>query len=146
MAELQARSIPELVGIVGWTAVLATASARATIVYVHHGRTFDWMFASVLILDLVILICLPGLTIAGVRADMGRRLDSLNTLVAFSLLVTPVLAAAVTVVAWHSAREGWTADSLIVCAVGLLALGTLPISVPAALGSLARRFRRELSP
>lgn len=175
VAEIRARSTPQLLATVGVMAALTIGSFWSTIALVRAGGPLDWRLPAALLVDVTVLVCLPGVIIACVevlrrirrlltadddgplltrsaraaarftaqaRADLNRSFDSLNTPRLLSLLITPLLAVGVAVVvAVEGYRDGWTAAMGIAVGVGLVALGFIPLSVPAALGSLARRYR-----
>jgi hypothetical protein len=175
--EIRARSTPQLVATVGGMAALATGSFWTTISQVRAGAPFDWRLPAALVVDLVVLICLPGVVIAGgeaarrlrhvltadddgplvtrsaraaarfaaqARTDTRRWLDGMDTRLVLVMLVTPPLWAGFgAFVAIDGIRHGWTPDMRSLVAVGVAALVLVPLSVPAALGSLVRRRRRR---
>ena len=178
VAEIRARSTPQLVASCGTVVALAVAFPWMTITHARQGGAVDWFwFVLLVIVDLTVLICLPGLGVAIAelvkrawhlvalggtpllprlaraaaeftaegRKDMGRWLDGLTGIVVFSILVTPVLAAAAgAFVAYEAIQDGQPAGRWVLGPiVTFIALCILPISVPAATGSLARRFSRE---
>lgn len=71
--EIRARSTPQLVAIVGGIAALATGSSWTTISQLHAGAPFDWRLPAALFVDLVVVICLPGVVIAGVALVQRAR-------------------------------------------------------------------------
>jgi hypothetical protein len=75
--EIRARSTPQLVAIVGGMATLATGFFWTTISQVRAGAPFDWRLPAALFVDLVVVICLPGVVIAG--GEAVRRLRHLLT-------------------------------------------------------------------
>lgn len=178
VAEIRARSTPQLVAISGVVATLAVTFPWVTAAYVRLDAPFDWVWVALLLIaDLTVLACLPGLCIviaelacrawrvitrddgpllprlaraaarftAEGRRDMGRWLDGLNGIVVFSVLFTQIVAGAVGVlVAEQAIQDGrpvgiWVLGPV----VAFIALCVLPISVPAAVGSFARRLSRE---
>lgn len=177
LAEIRARSTPQLVAIGGVVATLAVTFPWVTIAYVHRHATFDGVWVALLLIaDLTVLVCLPGWCVviaelarrawrlvtlddspllprlahaaarfaAEGRRDMGHWLDGLNGIVVFSILFTQVLAGAAGVlVADEAIQEGrpvglWVLGPVIT----FIALCVLPISVPATIGSFARRISR----
>lgn len=171
--EIRARSTPQLVAIVGGMAALATGSFWATISQVRAGAPFDWRLPAALFVDLMVVICLPGVVIAGgeavrrlrhlltadddgplatrsaravtrfttqARTDTRRWFDGMDTRLVLVMLIAPPLWAGFGVfVAIDGIRNGWTSDMRPLVAVGVVALLLVPLSAPAALGSLIRR-------
>jgi hypothetical protein len=179
VAEIRARSTPQLVAISGIIVTVAVTFPWMTITHINQGGTADWFWVVLLLIaDLTVLVCLPGLGVAIAelvrrawrlvtlddgapllprlaraaakftaegRRHMGRWLDRVRAIVVFSILVTPVLAAAVGIfVAYEAIRDDrpvglWVLGPVVT----VIALCVLPISVPAAAGSFARRVRRK---
>ncbi|MEU4387776.1 hypothetical protein [Promicromonospora sp. NPDC023805] len=75
--EIRARSTPQLVAIVGAMATLATGSFWTTISQVRAGAPFDWRLPAALVVDLTVVVCLPGVVIAS--GEVVRRLRHLLT-------------------------------------------------------------------
>lgn len=119
VAEVRDRSTPQLVTSCGTVLALAVAFPWMTITHARQGGAADW--------------------------DMGRWLDGLSGIVVFSVLVTLVLAAAEGVfLAYEAIRDGQPVGRWVLGpVVTFTALCVLPLFVPAATGSLARRFSRE---
>ncbi|MGI5191434.1 hypothetical protein ACQEVI_25065 [Promicromonospora sp. CA-289599] len=173
--EIRARSTPQLVALVGGMATLATGFFWTTISQVRAGAPFDWRLPAALLVDLVVVVCLPGVVVAGgevirrlrhllttdddgplltrcaraaarftaqARTDTGDWFDSLDTRLVLIMLIAPPLNAALGVlVVVDGIRYGWTSDVRVLVVIGAVALVLVPLSVPAALGSLRRRRR-----
>jgi hypothetical protein len=79
---------------------------------------------------------------AQARTDMGDWFDGLDTRLVLIMLIAPPLNAGLGVVlVVDGIRYGWTSDVRVLVAIGVVALVLVPLSVPAALGSLVRRRR-----
>jgi hypothetical protein len=156
-------------------ATLAIGSFWTTISQVRAGAPFDWRLPAALVVDLVVVVCLPGVIVASgeavrrlrhlltaddegplvtrsaraaarftaqARTDTRRWFDGLDTRLVLVMLITPILYAGFGIlVAIDGIRNGWTSDTLVLVAVGVVALSLVPLSVPAALGSLVHRRR-----
>ena len=173
--EIRARSTPQLVAIVGCMATLAAGSFWTTISQVRAGAPFDWRLPAALFVDLAVVVCLPGVVIAGgevvrrllhlltsdddgplatrsaraaarfaaqARTDTRRWFDAMDVSLVLVMLITPVLYAGFGVfLAIDGIRNGWTPDMRVLVAIGVVMLSLVPLSVPAALGSLVHRRR-----
>lgn len=177
VAEIRARSTPQLVAVSGILAGLCVVFPWATIARIQRGGEFDVSGLLLLVTDLGMLACLPGLGVAvaevsrrswrlvttgegsilsrvaratvrfsaEARLELSSWLDGRSWVVALSFLVTPVLAVAVgACAALGMIRSGLPVDRWFPGAVIVfLVFCAVPITVPAAVGSLVRRIRGE---
>jgi hypothetical protein len=131
VAEIRARSTPQLVAAGGTLVALAVTFPWMTITRIRQGGAVDWSsVALLLIVDLTVLICLPGLCVA--IAELVRRAWNLVTLDDGPLLPRLARAAAGFTVAgrrdmrrWLDGQNGVIALSFLVTPVLVAAGGGL---------------------
>lgn len=128
MADIRVRSTPQLVATSGTIVVAAIAFPWATFIHIRQGGPVDWFWAALLLIaDLTILVCLPGLCVA--IAEVLRRAWHIGTLDDGPLLPRLARAAAGFTTAgrrdmrrWLDRRKGVIAVSFLVTPV-LVAVG-----------------------